>query len=125
VANTFNGIGTTFYGQGKFESDQSFITTKWFVLGFFPLFPLGSARVIYLGSSGVPFLSRSAEFEVVEALPIQWIQVLMTWIYAVFIITWVIGLLASNKPPFLKVVLIALGIFLPFIIRWMQKRFAQ
>ncbi|BEU94443.1 hypothetical protein ACDW_01480 [Acidovorax sp. DW039] len=33
MANTFNGIGTTFYGQCAFEQDDSFITTKWFVLG--------------------------------------------------------------------------------------------
>jgi hypothetical protein len=42
MANTFNGIGTTYYGKKDIYSDSSFIAIKWFVVGFFPLIPLGS-----------------------------------------------------------------------------------
>src|SRR3954468_17345776 len=44
---TFNGIGTTMYGKREVNpEDGSYIVTKWFVLIFFPIVPLGSYRVI-------------------------------------------------------------------------------
>lgn len=122
MANTFNGIGSTYYGQSQFEPDGSFVTTKWFVIGFAPLIPLASARLQYLGSSGIPFLSRSSSYELIEELPIAWLQVLKTWLYTIFIITLVTGMLASNKAPALKIVVIMAGIVLPHLLRFFAKR---
>ena len=41
----FNGIGTTLYGRLNVNPDGSYIATKWFVLLYFPILPLGSYRV--------------------------------------------------------------------------------
>jgi hypothetical protein len=122
MANTFNGIGTTYYGRSKFEQDGSYVTTKWFVIGFFPLLPMASARVNYLGTSGIPFLSRTSSFEVIEEVPVEWLQVLKTWAYTIFIIGLVSGMMTSNKPPVLKIIVIAAGIFLPHMLRFFARK---
>ena len=124
MANSFNGIGSTFYGQSRFEQDGSFVTTKWFIIGFVPIIPLASARVNYLGTSGVPFFSRTSNFEVLEELPIDGLQVLKTWAYVVFIIALVAGVLSSNKPPIFKFIVVALGVFLPHMLRFVARKMA-
>ena len=45
IARSFNGFGTILYGKRDFEADGSFVTTKWVVMFFIPLFPLASMRV--------------------------------------------------------------------------------
>ena len=45
--HTLNGIGTIVYGKRDVDIvNGSYITTKWFVIFFFPIIPLGSYRVI-------------------------------------------------------------------------------
>lgn len=44
-----NGIGTTYYGKRAFGQDGSYITTEFFVIGYFPIFPLRSRRVLETG----------------------------------------------------------------------------
>ncbi|HWM89534.1 MAG TPA: hypothetical protein VN493_02075 [Thermoanaerobaculia bacterium] len=46
-----NGCGTVFYGATDADENGSFITNKWFVLATFPLIPLRSFRVTYLGET--------------------------------------------------------------------------
>ena len=41
---SINGIGTSLYGKSEVESDGSYVATKWFIVLFLPLFPLGSYR---------------------------------------------------------------------------------
>jgi hypothetical protein len=43
---SFNGIGTKVYGKREENPDGSYIVTKWFIIIFFPIIPLGSYRVI-------------------------------------------------------------------------------
>ncbi len=124
MANTFNGVGTTFYGQSRFEQDGSFVTTKWFVIGFFPLVPMGSARVRYLGTSGVPFLARTSSFELVEDVPLHWMQVLKTWTYACFIVALTTSMMVGSAHPVAKIIVISAGIFLPFFLRFLARRIA-
>ncbi len=121
MANTFNGIGTTFYGQREFEQDDSYITTKWFVLAFFPLVPLGSLRVRHLDSSGVPFLARSSTFEVVEEVPLNGMQVLSTYAYAIFIVFWCGALISKDMSPVGKLFLIVPALLLPYGLRYFAK----
>jgi hypothetical protein len=45
IAQSVNGCGTTLYGKRDFGKDGSFVTTKWFVVFFVPVFPLSSMRV--------------------------------------------------------------------------------
>jgi len=125
MANTFNGIGTTFYGKRDFEPDGSYVTTKWFVLGFFPVFPVSSLRVRYLDSSGVPFLARTSSFEVVEELPMNGVQVICTYVYAIFIVAWCGYFMTKDMPVPAKLVLIALGIAIPHALRYFAKLMAS
>ena len=117
MPSSFNGIGTTYYGQCAFEQDGSFVTTKWFVLGFFPCAPLGSLRVRQMESSGIPFFSRSTGYEVIERFPTNWAQVLRIWAYTLFIVLFTARLLSSNMPPLAKFVFIAAAIFIPYATR--------
>ena len=121
MANTFNGIGTTFYGQRDFEADDSYVTTKWFVLAFFPLIPMSSARVRYLDSSGIPFLARSSTFEVLEELPLNGMQVISTYAYAIFIVFWCGALITKNMSPVGKLFLIVPAMLLPYALRYFAK----
>jgi hypothetical protein len=44
MAFTLNGCGTKYYGT-RWLPDGSYITTKWFVIAFAPIIPLGSVRI--------------------------------------------------------------------------------
>ncbi len=98
------------------------MTTKWFVLGFFPVIPLSSMRAHYLGTTGVPFFGRTSTFEVVEELPVDWLQAMKIWVYAFFIVALTAGLMTSNKPPAVKILGITAGILLPHALRWFAKK---
>lgn len=121
MANTFNGIGTTFYGQCAFEQDGSYITTKWFVLGYLPCVPLGSLRVQQLESEGIPFLSRSTGYSVIEKLPIHWPQVLRTWGFVLFFILLAVQVLSFSLSPAAQFACLAVAAFLPFGLRALAK----
>jgi hypothetical protein len=121
MPTTFNAIGTTFYGKSRFEADESFVTTKWFVIGFFPIFPLGSARVRYLETSGIPFIARTTSFDVVEELPTDWVQVIFTYVYAIFIVAWCGYFLMKEMSPIAKLVPIIGAILLPHVLRFFAK----
>lgn len=55
---TINGFGTTLYGRRDEHPDGSYICTKWFVLGYLPVFPLASYRALETSKeSGVPIFS--------------------------------------------------------------------
>lgn len=47
-----NGFGTTYYGHADAHQDGSYVATKWLVLLFIPIIPLGSYRLKLL-SGGV------------------------------------------------------------------------
>lgn len=117
MANTFNGIGTTYYGKKDIDFDGSFITTKWFVVGFFPIIPLSSCRLRDLGTSGIPFISRSTEYQVIEELPLNAIQVLFVYLYSFFIIAWTGYMLERKIPPFFQFSAIVIALAIPFIAR--------
>lgn len=121
MATTFNAIGTTYYGKRSFESDESYVTTKWFVIGFFPIIPMGSARVRQLETSGIPFIARTTSFEVLEELPTDWAQVMFTYVYAIFIVAWCGYFMSKQMSPFPKLVLIIGAILLPHVLRYFAK----
>ncbi|MGZ5036933.1 MAG: hypothetical protein ACXWG1_09370 [Usitatibacter sp.] len=121
MANTFNGIGTTFYGKRQFEPDGSYVTTKWFVIAFVPVFPMGSLRVVPGDTTGIPFLSRSTSFEVVEELPINGAQVLSTYAYAIFIIAWILYFADRNMNGVAKFLVITAAVLVPTVLRHFGK----
>jgi len=89
MAYSFEGIGTTFYGQCDWRRDGSFCTTKWVVVFWIPLFPLTSHR---LRRNWRPnergFLGYSTGYYVIENLPIDFNQVLRTYMFAIFHLAW-------------------------------------
>ena len=74
---TFQGIGTKFLGSREQGSDGSYITTKWFVIFFLPIIPLGSYRVLKIESDPGIFNS-SSKYQSVP-VPLHWQQVLITY----------------------------------------------
>jgi hypothetical protein len=42
-----NGFGTSYYGKRDFRSDGSWLTTKWFVIFWIPIFPIRSLRIAW------------------------------------------------------------------------------
>ena len=46
MPSSVNGFGTKYYGQRDFRPDGSYVTTNFFCLAFFPVFPIHSVRVI-------------------------------------------------------------------------------
>lgn len=117
MANTFNGIGTTFYGKKEIDTDDSFVTTKWFVIGYFPIAPLGSYRLRSQGTSGIPFLSRTTSYEVLEQLPLNLVQVLFVYAYSIFIVFWTGHILTRKAPPLVQIILIVTAVAVPFLVR--------
>ena len=67
LAQTFNGFGTKIYGKRDFESDGSFLTTKWVVFWWIPVVPLKSLRVRYVGPSGRSILPGWSRKYLVQA----------------------------------------------------------
>jgi hypothetical protein len=45
MAFAFNGFGTKYYGT-RLRPDGALVTTKWIVLFFVPIIPLGTVRII-------------------------------------------------------------------------------
>lgn len=80
MAFSFNGFGTTYYGERDFRPDGSFITTEWIILAFVPVIPLGSLRVIRTPQRDTNLVVyRSSKSIVVERLSPHLGQVLATY----------------------------------------------
>ena len=54
---SIHGFGTTYYGERDYRPDRSYVTTEWLVIGFVPVQPLQSLRVLYT-SNGYMVLDR-------------------------------------------------------------------
>jgi hypothetical protein len=48
MALTLNGFGTSYYGA-RWLPDGTYITTKWVVVLFVPIFPVESVRILQTG----------------------------------------------------------------------------
>lgn len=73
-----NGCGTILYGEREEDkTDNSHVSTKWFVFFFLPIIPLGSYRVRELKSE-VGFLSIEKKYQM-EKIRFNWRQVFLTY----------------------------------------------
>lgn len=95
MAYTFNGIGTTFYGQRDFHEDNSYITTEWVVFIYLPIIPLRSLRVKHQGQSEgerrIPIgfgSSHNCTYSVLQKSFPNWKQVLCVYGYVALMISW-------------------------------------
>ncbi|KQZ42578.1 hypothetical protein [Duganella sp. Root1480D1] len=122
MATSINGIGTTFYGQSDFESDGSFITTKWVIFAYLPIVPTGSLRVRYAEDQG--FFSTGTSYEVLMELPIEIPQVLRIWGY-VLSFGLLLSLLSKGPDAIWKFVIFGGMAALPYTLRRYAKRRAE
>lgn len=120
--STWNGIGTRFYGTKDQGSNNSFVTTEWFVVFHFPIIPLGSYRVIFEGTQH-GFLKTTRSYIVIEKRPIDWSQVFTTYFIVIASVALAIWLskVAGNwfpKPESYGFAVV-IGFLLPlFISKW-------
>lgn len=77
MAGSFNGIGTTYYGECDYRADGSYVTTEWFIVAFFPVFPIASHRVArnHDGDKSWIFYNTTSYF-MIEKLRVNWRQAL-------------------------------------------------
>lgn len=69
------GIGNAFYGRTDVHtSDNSYVTTEWFVLFLLPIFPLRSLRVIKVGKRETSYIvarTASVSYRILGQIPIK------------------------------------------------------
>jgi len=137
MAYSINGIGTTFYGQRDFRPDGTYLTTEWFALLYFPIFPLRSLRVMYQGQDnddhwhfGVGSTDNYAVYE--KHFPPNWKQVLFTYGYVAFMIAWIYfvcttatSIIPHALDTVFSVTLIFIGCIIPVPTPWILRYIAM
>lgn len=123
LAQTFNGFGTKLYGKRDFESDGSFLTTKWVVFLWIPLVPLKSLRVRYVGPGDVTILPGwSRNYSVYAEYGPHASQVVATYSFLLLFLAgaWILDSLHAD---FLtSCAALAVWASAPCILRWRAKR---
>jgi hypothetical protein len=66
--DSFNGIGTTFYGKKNIKSDSSYDTVKWFIFLLIPIYPISGYRVKKIYQSK---LGGKIEYEIIQKFPVE------------------------------------------------------
>jgi hypothetical protein len=89
IAVTYNGMGTTFYGQRDFREDGTHITTQWLAFLWIPIIPLRSLRVRYQGAGKDIGAGWSDSYVIYEKSVPHWKQVFYTYGFLAFIVAWV------------------------------------
>jgi len=82
MPKTWNGTGTAYLSAKDRYPDGSFITTEWIVFFTFPIFPIGSTRVILLEKSH-GWMRTSKRYILVKKVPLDLYQVLMTYFFSI------------------------------------------
>lgn len=81
MPSNVNGFGTKYYGQRDFRPDGSYLTTNFFCLGFVPIIPLHSVRVIAdPKNSAMPFSKNY--YSILEKRWPHPLQVLFIYLWA-------------------------------------------
>lgn len=93
------GIGTAYYGKSnRNPQDNSYITTKWFVLFLLPIIPLKSLRIIKIGKQEENYIiarSDKVSYKTIQEISLKKNvrQILQTYLFtyggiALFIGSW-------------------------------------
>jgi hypothetical protein len=131
---TFQGIGTTFYGQRDFRTDGSFVTTEWAVIFGIPIVPLRSLRVVEGGSSSafVGILYEKQSYAVLEKHWPNWKQVVYTYGYISLLVGWVVlvisiahSLSSHALDTVSSVWLVFIACMIPVPTPWILRHYAQ
>ncbi len=123
IARSVNGCGTAIYGKRDFEADGSFVTTKWVVVFFIPVWPLKSMRVKkVVKSRWFQWFQRDFQHDSYLVRELEGPcrrQVIYTWAYCLFLVYTVWAL---NIPPLtnsipLSLILVGAAVLLPWLLR--------
>ena len=127
MPQSFNGVGTSYYGKRDFRSDGSFVTTEWIIFFWIPIIPLRSHRVLYLGVGDYGFfIFHSSRYEILSRQSLSWKQVISVYLFVFSLLySGFFLFLASPEPPLPNE--ISLGIFvgivaIPFLLRYRAKK---
>lgn len=124
--STLQGIGTAFYGKNDYKSsDNSYITTKWFIFLLLPVFPLKSYRIRQVDYKsnfyGVAIDSKTS-YEILEEIPKQKNigQIIKTYlsIYG-FVFLVIFGIYLSSF--WIEFILLPLALFFSWMIWYLIK----
>jgi len=87
---TVFSCGTKFYGKRDFQTDGSFVTTEWIIVGFVPLIPLHTLRVRVEGQDGIifPIVYRSTNYRVLAKSRPMLKQVVCVYAFVLFVAAW-------------------------------------
>jgi len=122
---SFNGFGTTIYGKREFEADGSFVTTKWIVLAWIPIFPLRSLRIVPIGEPSTNFvLWSSGNYRTVEEFRPNLRQVVFTYLYTIVLILAVFRLFSMRFSEPVFWIMMALWGCVPWLLRIIAYGFA-
>jgi hypothetical protein len=84
MAYRFNGIGTIYYGHRDKLQDSSYIATKWFVILYLPVVPLGSFRIWEEKATDPPLVIFNVISQersmMVRPVPLNRTQVFLTYL---------------------------------------------
>jgi len=89
---SYRGTGTKLYGETSrnfdaLSGDETFETTLWFVIFWFPLFPIASYEIkLRYRENWWERILPNTEFTVLRKLPRNWYQIFFTWIKAIAIV---------------------------------------
>jgi hypothetical protein len=115
MAFTFRGIGTMHYGKRDFRSDESYITTLWFVCFYVPVVPISSKRIRQTGAAKYYGLRRSPTLVLQEKTKPNRTQVLS--VYAWFAAELVIFITAKVQEAWWIAIPGVLLLGFPWILR--------
>ena len=116
MAFTFHGIGTMRYGERDFRADGSYIVTEWFVMAYFPVFPLRSKRVKPSGASKYIGIRRIPTYDLLELTRPNFRQVICVYAWFVLALGMIWAEVAWNKKWFFIPGVILL-LFVPWYLR--------
>jgi hypothetical protein len=94
---TVNGIGTTCYGRANPIGD-TFVATEWFVIIFFPIWPIRCRRMRVIGNDWA-FLGSTTRYQLFEQINFadNLPQITLTWLWTLVPLT-LLFLAASASP---------------------------
>ena len=77
--NRGTGIGTRYLGASDYRPDGSFVTTKWLIILYFPIYPLCSLRVRLLREGS--WWGREPSYEDLCEVPLdtKFVRLTRTW----------------------------------------------
>jgi len=81
MPSTWNGIGTSFIGAKDRYPGDSFVTTEWFVFLTFPVIPLRSLRVLFLGDA-TGWQRSPSKYRIIRKVHLDIKNILLTYFIA-------------------------------------------